>query len=100
MDRPPLDREGLIRRADTGHRVRDEHEPVMRAAAQCDPQRGIIDVKAVDDDPAIDRLIVERCADHAGRAVDQRRHRVEQMGHAGDARSDARGGGCDELASL
>ena len=51
---------------------------------------GVVDMEAVDDQPAIDALVVERGADHARRAVQQRRHRVEQMRDAGDPGGDRR----------
>ena len=68
-----MDREGLgfdevlaeERRDHRRHRVGHQHEAVDRPRAQRDAQRGVVDVEAVDDDPAPCVLVVERRADHA-----------------------------------
>ena len=77
-------------RSDRGHRIGHQHEAAGRLAAQRQAERGRVHMMAVDDQPADQRVRIERGADHARLARAERRHGIEQMGDAAHARGHRR----------
>src|SRR5205807_3996092 len=84
-DSPPLQLEGAIVGADARHGVGDQHEAVVRLAAQRDAQHHGVRVRAVDDDAAPARWIFERGTYGAGLATGELRHGVEEVVEAAQA---------------
>ena len=64
----------------TGHRV-GHQKNVARTllGPQRDGDRDRVDMNAIGDEPGMERAILQRVADHAGRAMLKRAHGVEQM---------------------
>ena len=85
MDTPALQHEASFFHADRWHRIGHEHELADRFATKCQLHRNRRDVVAIDDQSAPAVPVLQRCPYHAGFATIQRRHRVEEMGEAGNA---------------
>ena len=69
----------------TVNRIADEHEPPRGLAAQRELQHERRDVLTVGDDVACHVVAHESPTDGAGRAMIERRHRVEEVRHVSRA---------------
>ena len=89
-DQASLNAERAQVRAQTRHRVGDQHEPVVPFRAQRDLQRLGMYVMPVDDEPAPGLFGAERRADRAWLARGQRRHGIEQVCEPAQPRAERR----------
>ena len=84
-DRPAAELETVERCSDRRHGIGDERNPVGALRRKCGPDRNRIDMDPIDNETGRQPLIRQRRADDPRLTRAQRRHGIEQMGHAGRA---------------